>query len=136
MATDLWTPAGTAYDGVVPVGRNAETGSRIVSHELRVEAKDRFGRVHKQIIRVLADPDTSQAEIEEMMGNATENFVNEVREKYNKRPPTVDERKQIGRALNEFLTYRTKRRATTTNTIYYQGMGNGTTDRRQSRRKN
>ena len=119
MIQELWTPTGTAQLGVVPVGRNAETGSRIVTHQLRVEAKDRFGKVHKQIIRVLADDETSQAEIEDMMGHATENFVAEVREKYTKRPPTEDERKQIGRALNEFLKNRTKRRASTNRKIYY-----------------
>jgi len=134
MIQELWTPAGAAYNGIVPVGRNAETGSRIVSHQLRVEAKDRFGRVHKQIIRVLADDETSQAEIEEMMGHAAENFVAEVREKYTKRPPTEDERKQIGKALNEFLRHRTKRQESTSNRIYFKGTGNGTTSRYTTKR--
>ena len=125
MAQELWTPAGAAYNGIVPVGRNAETGSRIVTHQLRVEAKDRFGKVHKQIIRVLADDETSQAEIEDMMGHAAESFVAEVREKYTKRPPTADERKQIGKALNDFLKHRTKRRASSSNRIYFRGIRNG-----------
>ena len=125
MSTDLWTPAGTAYNGVIPAGRNAETGKGIVSHELRVEAKARFGRVHKQVIRVLAAPETSQSEIEDMMGHATENFIRDVREKYNKRPATSDERKQIGRSLNEFLKYRTKRRQSSSNKVHFQGIGNG-----------
>ena len=122
---DLWTPTGAAYNGIVPVGRNAETGSRIVTHQLRVEAKDRFGKVHKQIIRVLADDETSQAEIEDMMGHAAESFVAEVREKYTKRPPTADERKQMGKALNDFLKHRTKRRASSSNRIYFRGIRNG-----------
>ena len=134
MIQDLWTPAGTAYNGIVPVGRNAETGSQIVSHQLRVEAKDRFGKVHKQIIRVLADDETSQAEIEDMMGHAAENFVVAVREKYTKRPATVDERKQIGHALNEFLQHRTKRQESTSNRIYFKGIGNGTTSRYTTKR--
>ena len=113
----LWTPTGATYKGIAPVGSNI--GNRVVSHELRVEAKDRFGKVHKQIIRVLADSDTSQAEVEDMMGHATDNFVKEVREKYNKRPATSEERKQIGKALNDFLKYRTKRRESTSGKIYY-----------------
>ena len=68
--SDLWTPAGATYTGVAPVESNI--GNRVVSHELKVEAKDRFGKTHKQIIRVLADSDTSQAEVEDMMGHATE----------------------------------------------------------------
>ena len=125
MATELWTPAGTAYNGIIPAGRNVETGSRIVSHQMRVEAKDRWGKVHKQIIRVLADDETSQSEIEDMMGHAAESFVAEVREKYTKRPPTADERKQIGKALNDFLKHRTKRRASSSNRIYFRGIRNG-----------
>ena len=119
MIQELWTPTGTVRLGTDPVGRNVETGSRIVSHQIRVEAKDRWGKVHKQIIRVLADDETSQAEIEEMMGYATENFVAEVRTKYTKRPPTEDERKQIGKALNDFLKHRTKRRESTTGKLYF-----------------
>ena len=122
---ELWTPTGGAYNGIVPVGRNAETGSRIVTHQLRVEAKDRFGKVHKQIIRVLADDETSPAEREDMRGHAAESFVAEVREKYTKRPPTADERKQIGKALNDFLKHRTKRRASSSNRIYFRGIRNG-----------
>tara|TARA_R110002033_G_scaffold4372_1_gene21474 strand:+ start:76 stop:429 length:354 start_codon:yes stop_codon:yes gene_type:complete len=117
MLRDLWTPAGATYNGIAPVGINI--GNEVVSHELRVEAKDRFGKVHKQIIRVLADSDTSQSEVEDMMGHATESFIKEVDVKYNKRPATNDERKQIGKALNEFLKYRTKRRESTSGKIYY-----------------
>ena len=113
----LWTPTGATYKGIAPVGSNI--GNRVVSHELRVEAKDRFGKVHKQIIRVVADSDTSQAEVEDMMGNATESFISEGNEKYDKRPATNEERKQIGKARNEFLKYRTKRRESTSGKIYY-----------------
>ena len=91
----------------------------MISHELKVQAKDKFGKAHKQLIRVLANGNTSQAEVEDMMGYATENFVKEVREKYDKRPATVDERKQAGKAINEFLKHRTKRRASTSNRIYF-----------------
>ena len=115
---DLWIPTGATYGGIVPVGQDTGNGG-VVSHELMVEARDKFGKVHKQLIRVLANGDTSQAEVEDMMGYATENFVKEVREKYDKRPATVDERKQAGKAINEFLKHRTKRRASTSNRIYF-----------------
>ena len=118
MLNDLWIPTGATYGGIVPVGQDTGNGG-VVSHELMVEARDKFGKVHKQIIRVLANGDTSQAEVEDMMGYATENVVKEVREKYDKRPATVDERKQAGKAINEFLKHRTKRRASTSNRIYF-----------------
>jgi hypothetical protein len=119
MLQDLWTPTGTALVGVVPVGNNAETGSAIVAHTIMLKAKDRFGKEHKMRVQVLADKDTSQAEIEDMMGNAAEKFVQEVREKYDKRPPTEGERKEIGKALNDFLQHRTRRRNSTSNKLYF-----------------
>ena len=116
--SDLWIPTGAAYNGVAPVGPDTGNGG-VISHELMVEARDKFGKVHKQLIRVLANGNTSQAEVEDMMGYATENFVKEVREKYDKRPATVDERKQAGKAINEFLKHRTKRRESTTVKLYF-----------------
>ena len=116
---DLWIPTGSSYTGVLPVGRNGETGGHVVSHELMVKATDRFGKVHKQKVCVLADEDTSQALIQEMMGNAAEKFGCEVLEKYDKRPATEEERKKIGHSLNEYLSYRTRRRESTVNKIYF-----------------
>ena len=119
MATDIWTPSGTIPLGVTPVGQNAETGSTIVAHTVMLNAKDNFGKEHKMRVQVLADKDTSQAHIEEMMGNAAESFVQEVRDKYNKRPPTELERKEIGRAINEFRKYASKRITSTNRKVYY-----------------
>jgi len=119
MVTDLWTPAGTVPLGTAPVGHNAETGSPIVAHTVVLKAKDRFGKEHKMRVQILADKDTSQSEIEEMMGNAAERFVQEVGEKYNKRPPTAEERKEIGKALNELRQYANRRIASTSKKIYF-----------------
>ena len=119
MVTDLWTPAGTVPLGAAPVGHNSETGSTIVAHTIMLKAKDRFGKEHKMRVQILADKDTSQSEIEEMMGNAAERFVQEVGEKYNKRPPTAEERKEIGKALNELRQYANRRIASTSKKIYF-----------------
>ena len=119
MIQDLWTPTGTALVGVAPVGNNAETGSPIVAHTIMLKATDKFGKEHKMRVQVLADKDTSQSEIEDMMGNAAEKFVQEVRDKYNKRPPTAEERKEIGKALNELRQYAQRRIASTSKKIYF-----------------
>ena len=119
MATDLWTPTGTAPLGVAPVGHNTETGSPVVAHTIMLKATDRFGKEHKMRVQVLADKDTSQAEIEDMMGNAADNFARDVREKYNKRPPTEEERKEIGKALDELRRYTRRRVASTSKKIYF-----------------
>ena len=119
MERDLWTPRGTVPLGMAPVGHNAETGKTIVRHTLLVSAKDDFGVTHKTRIIVLADPDTSNAHIEDMMGKAAEKFKDQVREKHSKRQPTVAEKKEIGRALNDIRTHIRKRRESTTGKIYF-----------------
>ena len=50
MASDLWTPAGSAHLGVAPVGDNAETGGKVIAHTVIVKVKDRFGVEHKQLV--------------------------------------------------------------------------------------
>jgi hypothetical protein len=119
MLKDLWTPAGTVPLGASPVGNNAETGSPIVAHTIMLKATDKFGKEHKMRVQVLADRDTSQAEVEDMMGNAAERFVQEVRDKYDKRPPTEEERKEIGKALNDLRQYAQRRIASTSKKIYF-----------------
>ena len=121
MTTDLWIPKGTTYQGVSRTGTNAETGGAVVTHQLKVVFTDIWGVEHKQIIRVLADADTSQAHIDEMFGNATESWLNEAKVKYNRRPATAEEKKQAGKALNEILKHRTLRRESTTGKIYFKG---------------
>ena len=119
MLKDLWTPGGAVPLGTVPLGYNAETGKTIVRHTLLVSAKDDFGVTHKTRIMVLADPDTSNAHIEDMMGKAAEKFKDQVREKHSKRRPTAAEKKEIGRALNDIRIHIRKRRESTSNKIYF-----------------
>ena len=119
MTQELWTPAGALYTGTALAGRNMETGGEIVTHRFMLKAKDKFGIEHKTRVQILADGTTSKAHLEEMMGNCAERFMQEVREKYNKRPPTLEERKEIGRALNEFNMNMKRRRANTTRKIYF-----------------
>jgi hypothetical protein len=84
-----------------------------------LKATDKFGKEHKMRVQVLADKDTSQAEVEDMMGNAAERFMQEVRDKYDKRPPTAEERKEIGKALNDLRKYAQRRIASTSKKIYF-----------------
>ena len=88
MLNNLWIPAGATYKGAASAGLNAETGGHIVTHRFVLKQKDKFGVEHATRVEIVADDEVSQAQIEEMMGNAAEKFMEEVRTKYNKRPPT------------------------------------------------
>ena len=119
MSTGLWTPAGGTLLGVSPAGWNVETGGQIYDYRFMLKAKDKFGTPHATVVHIVSDEAMSRAQLEEMMGNATESWLKEVHEKHDKRPPTVEERKEIGRALNEFNRHLRRRKASTTGKIYF-----------------
>ena len=119
MLKDLWTPAGASYKGMASAGRNVETGGHIVTHRFVLKQKDKFGIERKTAVTIVADEDVGQSQIEEMMGNAADKFMEEVRTKYDKRPPTPAEKKDIGRSLNDFRTRAIKRLQSTNMKIYY-----------------
>ena len=102
------------------MGYNGETGKKIFKYSVLLKAKDKFGIEHKQRVDVLADESDSQAHVEDMMAQAAETFLEEVKTKYQKRAPTQEERKDIGRALKEFRRYALRRRESTNSKIYYK----------------
>ena len=119
MTTELWTPTGVVSTGVTSVGRNTETGSQISKHSFRVH-DEITGRKHE--FQVLVDASTSQAQIEEMVGNAMESWLIDVRMRHNKPAPTPAQRKEIGKILDDIRVKGIKRRASSNNRIYYNGL--------------
>jgi hypothetical protein len=122
LPLDLWIPPGATYQGVQAAGTNVETGGTVVTHKLKVTYTDVWKVKHSQIIQVLADDDVSQAQIDEMFGNATEKFYEECKQKYARRPATAEERKEAGKALNDILKHRTIRQESTTGKVYFKGI--------------
>lgn len=121
MVTDLslWTPRGVVNLAPSLGGRNVETGGRIVIHTFRFkDAKSGRGIV----VKIPADDSMSKAQIEDMAASAFENWLEEIRTDGKKRPPTVSERKEIGKALREFRKYAAKRGQSTNKLTYYQGV--------------
>ena len=80
---------------------------------------DQFGGEHTQIAIVPRDSSMSRAHVEDMAAQAYENFLIECKQKYTKRPPNVKERKEIGKALEDFRKSARKRRQSTNRKIYY-----------------
>ena len=116
---ELWTPQGSTYVGGDTAGTNAETGVSIVVHTFQFKDPE-TGR--SQVVKIPADPDISKAHIEDMAAQALENFLIECRVKDKKKPITAEQRKQIGKQLEEFRRYAEKRRESTNNRIYYRGV--------------
>ena len=117
--TELWTPPGVTHKRVIPVGYNYETGGQIFEYQFLVhdEVTNR-----KQQFRVLVDDQTSKAHIEEMVGNAFDRWLADVRMRHNKPAPTPEQRKEIGRILEQIRVNRNKRKESSNNKIYYKGL--------------
>ena len=116
---ELWTPRGGTHKRVTPVGFNQETGESIYEYTFIVhdEVTNR-----KQQFRVLVDDTTSKAHIEEMVANAMESWLIDVRMKHSKPAPTPEQRKEIGKILDQIRTNQIKRKGSSNNKIYYNGL--------------
>ena len=119
MLKDLWTPTGATYNGSAPIGRSRETGFIIETCMFNFKYTDQFGVEHTQIAIVPRDSSMSRSHVEDMAAQAYENFLIECKQKYTKRPPNIAEKKEIGRALQDFRKSARKRRQSTNSKIYY-----------------
>jgi hypothetical protein len=119
MTTDLWLPQGVTSHQSSSAGNNAETGGSIEQHIFQVHDPV-TDKKHKFVI--LADDETSQAHLEDMVSSAVNKWFTEVRAKDHKPAPTPEQRKEIGKILNDIRSHNIKRRESTNNTIYYKGL--------------
>lgn len=118
MVTELWTPQGITDHSVSPAGYNAETGSQIHQHLFQVHDPVTNKR-HK--FCVITDEDTSQAHLEDMVSSAVDTWLTEIRAKEHKPSPTPEQRKEIGRILNDIKIHSMKRGESSTGRIHFRG---------------
>ena len=124
MIQELWTPTGAEFIGSASAGangRNVETGAIIEVCQFVFKYTDQFGVEHRQKTLIPRDASISRAHVEDMAAQAYENFINECKQKYTKRAPTAAQKKEIGKALNEFRKYALKRRGSSRGKLYYAG---------------
>ena len=125
MIQELWTPPGVDYIGSSSggeAGTNLETGEILELCVFRFHYTDQFGVEHNEKVIIPRDSSMSRAYVEEMAANAYENFINDCKQKYTKRPPTPEEKKEIGKALNDFRNHAVRRRESSRRKLYYEGV--------------
>ena len=118
MATELWTPQGSTYVGEDSAGFSGESGASIVIHTFEFHDRETGRSV---VIKVPADPDVSQSHIEDMAAQSLETWLKEVREKGKINPPTVEERKELGRVVRDFKEHARRRSQSSNGVIHYKG---------------
>jgi hypothetical protein len=116
---NLWTPQGSTYIGEELVGYNGETSASIVIHTFQFHdpVTDR-----SVMVKIPADPGVSRDHVEDMAAQSLESFLLECKGFDDKKKPTPEQRKEIGRQIEEFRVYNSKRKESTNNKIYYKGM--------------
>jgi molybdopterin biosynthesis enzyme MoaB len=80
----------------------------------------RFQEKQKQIL-VVCHTDATRDEIEDRAGEAFEDWMEELNQEEHKRAPSKKEKKEIGKALNEFLLSAKRRRESSNGRLHYLG---------------
>lgn len=119
VSDNLWTPSGVSHNGISPVVTQPTVTDIPQAHTYTFTF--RYKGKEKKIL-IAAHPGVTRDEVEDRAGQAFESWVYELDQEEHLRPPTADEKNQIGKALNEFLLRAKKRRASSNNRIYYQGI--------------
>jgi len=119
MLRDLWTPAGATYNGSAPAGRLKSSGDIVEICKFKFKYIDQFGVERKELVFIPRTADMSKAHVEDMAAQGYENFLIEHKQKKRKRPATLAERKEIGRAIEDFRKSLRRRQQSTNNKIYY-----------------
>ena len=117
---DIWVPNGAVHNATAPLGLSVETARPIIHHRFTLRGKDRWGVTHEEKVIVVQHPDEGQAELDQKIGEATETFQSKLRERYEKRPSTIAEKKEIGKIMDQIRLAAQRRSESTNNMIYYQ----------------
>ena len=118
--SDIWVPEGSTQHAPEILGQfGRPEGSKWVQGWRFTFTNPKNNRT--QLVVIPAAEDESTEAIEQMVGEAWENFIRDT----DLLPPlavhTVQRRKEIGRAIREVREYRAKRKASTNGQIYYEG---------------
>ncbi len=115
---NLWTPNGVSHNGTTEVILKMMRTDRPQAHSYKFTF--RYKGKEKQIL-VVTHTDVTASEIEDRAGQAARAWMEELDQEEHKRAPNADEKKQIGKALNEFLTHAKKRGESSNGRLYYLG---------------
>ena len=114
----LWTPEDmthTAIQGIEVRHQNERQAAIIYKFKFNYK-----GKQHE--VQVIAHSDVTSSEIEDRAGQAAADWKMSMDEREHKRPPTPDERKQIGKVMDDFLQHAKKRRESSSGRIYFPGV--------------
>jgi len=112
----LALPAGVLLLGELPAGNTLSS----LSFSFYDSVTERRSVLH-HVPYMPHDPYSHNA-IETMIGEAHGTWLTRVREQGKKRVMNIEQRKEVGKILNEIKTHKLKRKESTTGKIYFGGL--------------
>ena len=106
--------------GVTLLGEKGAGSIKSLSFSFYDTATQRRSVLHN-VPYIPHDPYSANA-IETMIGEAHETWVIKVREQGKKKVMNAEQRKEVGKVLNEIKTHKLKRKESTTGKIYFGGI--------------
>ena len=108
--------------GVTLLGEKGAGSIKSLSFSFYDSVTERRSVLHN-VPYIPNDPYSANA-IETMIGEAHETWLTRVREQGKKRVMNMEQRKEVGKVLNEIKTHKLKRKESTTGKIYFGGIKN------------
>ena len=108
--------------GVTLLGEKGAGSIKSLSFSFYDSTTERRSVLHN-VPYIPGDPYSANA-IETMIGEAHETFVKEVRAQGKKKVMNIEQKKEVGKVLNEIRTNKLKRNESTTGKIYFGGIKN------------
>lgn len=115
---NMWVPEGVAQEEIIDIREGTYADGQVSRrHKFTFKHRDKIKTIY-----VWAESDAPQSQIEDCAAKGYESWLHDMNQEEYKRPPTADEKKQIGRAINDFHLARKKRRESSNNRLFYQGV--------------
>ena len=108
--------------GVTLLGEKGAGSIKSLSFSFYDSTTERRSVLHN-VPYLVNDPYSHNA-VETMIGEAHETWLTRVREQGKKRVMNMEQRKEVGKVLNEIKTHKLKRKESTTGKIYFGGIKN------------
>ena len=106
--------------GVTLLGEKGAGSIKSLSFSFYDSTTERRSVLHN-VPYLVNDPYSHNA-VETMIGEAHETWLTRVREQGKKRVMNMEQRKEVGKVLNEIKTHKLKRKESTTGKIYFGGI--------------
>ena len=106
--------------GVTLLGEKGAGSIKSLSFSFYDSVTERRSVLHN-VPYLVNDPYSHNA-VETMIGEAHETWLTRVREQGKKRVMNIEQRKEVGKVLNEIKTHKLKRKESTTGKIYFGGI--------------